>query len=86
MTHRGNPFSVGNVPSGYVEGIATRSKHRIKAVAHLLVSCGDGSYRTWCTAAPAMAETPLGDPCRKCVALLRERREEYGDELLKEGE
>jgi hypothetical protein len=33
----GNPFSAGNIPDGFRQSIATRSKYRIKAPAHLLV-------------------------------------------------
>jgi hypothetical protein len=72
----GNPFSPGNMPPAHIQGIAARSKHRIRARAHIVVLDG-GEYRTWCTAAAALAETALGDPCPKCLALLREYHDEY---------
>jgi hypothetical protein len=73
-----NPFSPGNLPQGHTQGIAARSKYRIVAPVHIVVPSGSG-YLTWCTAAPAMAETALGKPCRVCTALLREYHEECGE-------
>lgn len=73
----GNPFSPGNIPSGHTQGIAARSKYRIVAPAHIVIPVGNG-YQTWCTGAPALTETPLGKPCRECLALQREYHEECG--------
>lgn len=74
----GNPFPPGVLPAGHVQGIATRSQHKIKAVAHIVVQA-DGAWRTWCTGAAGQPETPLGDPCPRCLALLRQYQDEFGD-------
>lgn len=69
-----------DMPPDHHEGITARSKHHIKAPAHIVLSFG-GDYVTWCTGAPALRETPMygAARCRQCVALLREFHEECGD-------